>query len=203
MGRPEVLKGGRGRAPGGMEDPGPAGGACLSGGRGAVGGASGAGTGAAVGRRAATAGEAAEGAAGAEGAAAAGAAAAGAAAAGAAGLVLAGAAGAGAEGAAAAGLDGGRGEGVAAVAAATSLAGRLLTRPDLAERVGSADGRVAAAGAESVPDSSTGALRVLAAAGPGLISSGGGASGFFSTGSWAATGRRRLSRSALRRTRSA
>jgi hypothetical protein len=158
MGRPEVLKGGRGRAPGGMEGPGPPGGACLSGGRGVVGGASGAVVGATVGRRAAAAGAVGAAAAGAIGAAAAGAA--GLVAAGGAGLVAAGGAGlvaAGEAAAVAAALDGGCGEGVAAVAVPTSLAGRLLTRPDLAERVGSTDGRAVAAGAESVPDSSAGA----------------------------------------------
>jgi hypothetical protein len=162
-----------------------------------VGGASGAAVGATAGRRAVTAGAA--------GAVTAGAVAAGAVAAGAvaAGAVAAGGAAAGATGAVAAGRDGRRGGGVAAGAVSTSLAGRLVTSPDLAERVGSTDGRAAAAGAEIFPGSSAGISCVPAAAGLGLVSSGGRASGFVSAGSWTATGRRRLSRSALRRTRSA
>ncbi len=147
-----------------------------------VGGASGAAVGATAGRRAVTA-----GAAGAVTA----------------GAVAAGGAAAGATGAVAAGRDGRRGGGVAAGAVSTSLAGRLVTSPDLAERVGSTDGRAAAAGAEIFPGSSAGISCVPAAAGLGLVSSGGRASGFVSAGSWTATGRRRLSRSALRRTRSA
>ncbi|MGD0320587.1 MAG: hypothetical protein ABSC00_03105 [Acidimicrobiales bacterium] len=68
----------------------------------------------------------------------------------------AGAGGADAAGAVTAGRDGVRGGGVAAGVVPTSLAGRLVTRPALAERAGSTDGRTATAGAGIFPGSSAG-----------------------------------------------